>query len=294
MSGRPLEKDTCRDAVLPALMQAGWAENQIRPEFPVAAQRVISSGGSERDLGQGRVDYVLEIVPGLPVAVVEAKRAYRSASEGLQQAVRYAQQLDVPTAYAANGRDIIERDLLAGTERIVDSFMTPPEAWSRYAAQHGLDEDGGRLLRQGLNRRRRTAAGDVVQPRWYQTVAVHRVLAAMARGERRVLLLMATGSGKTFTAMQVVHKLRAHARVVQPEHNYRVLYLADRDALVEQPKRKDFSVAFRRGSSLAGLGRCQPVAGDLLRDLPGARGRERRGGAVPGLPAGLLRRRHRR
>ena len=240
----PLEKDTCRDVVLPALARAGWAEEQIRPEFPVTAGRVMSSGGVERDLGDGRVDYVLEIVPGLPVAVVEAKRAYRAASDGLQQAVRYAEQLDMPVAYATNGREIIERDLLAGTERLVDSYMTPPEIWDRYAVAHGLDEGGRSLLRQGFNRQRRTASGDVVSPRWYQSVAIHRVLAAMARGERRVLLLMATGTGKTFTAMQIVHKLRAYVRLTEPDRNYRVLYLADRDALIEQPKRKDFSVAF--------------------------------------------------
>lgn len=207
----------------------------------------MSSGGVQRELGDGRVDYVLEVVPGLPVAVVEAKRAYRKASDGLQQAVRYAQQLDVPIAYASNGKQIIERDMVAGTERDVDSFMTPVEVWGRYTEARGLERDEAALLLEHFNRKKRSAAGDVIQPRWYQTVAVHRVLTAMARGRRRILLLMATGTGKTFTAMQIVHKLRAHASVVNPDRNYRVLYLADREALIEQPKRKDFSVAFGDG-----------------------------------------------
>lgn len=153
----------------------------------------------------------------------------------------------MPIAYSSNGRTIIERDLEAGTEREVDSFVTPVEAWSRYVEHHDLDAEGAEVLLERFNRSKRSAAGDVIEPRWYQRVAVHRVLAAMARGERRILVLMATGTGKTFTAMQMVHKLRAYARLIAPERNHRVLYLADREALVEQPKRKDFTVAFGEG-----------------------------------------------
>ncbi len=247
MVSGPLEKDTCRDVILPALSCVGWTSPMIVTEYPVKARRTMSTGGVERDLPDGRVDYVLEIQPGLPVAVVEAKRTQREATDGVQQSVRYADQLDVPIAYASNGRKIIERDLIAGTEREVDSFMTPAEAWSRYVDHHGLDDEGAELLLPLFNREKRSASGDVVEPRWYQRVAVHRVLAAMARSERRVLVLMATGTGKTFTAMQIVHKLRAHAALANPERNHRVLYLADREALVEQPKRKDFSTAFGDG-----------------------------------------------
>ncbi|WP_159901331.1 DEAD/DEAH box helicase family protein [Ornithinibacter aureus] len=178
------------------------------------------------------------------MAVVEAKRAHRSAADGVQQAIRYAEQLDVPLAYASNGSEVIERDMVLGVERVISTFPTPPEMWARYAEQHGLDDETGALLRQGFNRNKRMASGEVMQPRWYQSTAVHGALAAMARGERRLLLLMATGTGKTFTAMQIVHKLRAHAKVVTPERNYRVLYLADRDALLKQPMGKDFSPAF--------------------------------------------------
>jgi integrase len=112
---------------------------------------------------------------------------------------------------------------------------------------HGLDTERALLLAGGYNRRKRLASGDVQEPRWYQAVAIRRTLAAMARGESRVLLLMATGTRKTFIAMQIVHMLREHARRVTPDRNYRVLYLADREELIDAPKRKDFSTAFGEG-----------------------------------------------
>lgn len=243
MSQGPLESETCRDLVVPALHASGWDQQDIREQYPVKATRSLRLGRARRDLGDGFVDYVLE-VDQVPVAVVEAKRAYRSAADGVQQAIRYAQQLDVPLAYATNGVEIIERDMVSGHERRVDGFATPAEAWSRFGRLHDLDAVGQDLHARGFNREQRLASGDVQEPRWYQAVAIRRVLTAMARGERRVLLLMATGTGKTFTAMQIVHMVREHARAVAPERNYRVLYLADRDVLVADPMRKDFSRAF--------------------------------------------------
>lgn len=246
MSRGPLEKDTCRDVIVPEVLAAGWNDDQIQEQVAVRTERVMSLGGVERALGDGFVDYVLE-VDETPVAVIEAKRAYRSAAEGLQQAIRYAQQLDVPLAYSTNGREAIERNLTTGVERKVETVAGPVEGWHLYRAHHGLDEAGGHLLARGFNRQRRNAKGDVIRPRWYQAVAIRRVLAAMARGERRILLLMATGTGKTFTAMQIVHMLRDHAEVASPDRNHRVLYLADRDELVDAPQRKDFAIAFGPG-----------------------------------------------
>ena len=244
MSGGPTEDETCRDVVLPALAASGWRPGQIRPQYPLVASRVVSLGGASRELGAGRVDYVLEIVPGLPIATVEAKRSFRRATDGLQQSVRYAQQLDVPTALATNGTDVVERDLGTGRERELASYPTPVEAWTRYVDHHGLSDEAQEGLRQPLNRRRRTAALEVMTPRWYQTVAIHRVLRALLAGESRLLLLMATGTGKTFTAMQLVSKLRSYWAEADPRGNHRVLYLADRDALLKQPMGKDFIPAF--------------------------------------------------
>lgn len=216
----------------------------ILPEYPVAAGRALGVGGVARVLGDGRVDYVLEAVPGVPTAAVEAKREYASPGHGLQQAVRYAQQLDVPLAYASNGRGIVERNLTTGRECAVDAFAAPAEAWAAYCEHHGLEQNGAALVGQPFDRSRTTAAGDVITPRWYQTVAVHRVLTAIAAGRRRLLLLMATGTGKTFTAMQLVSKLYSYERRKHPERNYRVLYLADLDVLLRQPMEMDFKPAF--------------------------------------------------
>ena len=240
----PQERDTCRDFVVPALEASGWQSEQVVEQFPVAAQRVATLGGVTRELGSGFVDYVLEAAPGLMTAVVEAKREYRDATDGLQQALRYAQQLDVPLAYATNGVEIIEHNLRTGGERRVSEFAAPAVAWDEYQQLHGLQAADAALVRQPLNRGRRNAAGEVITPRYYQAVAINRALAAIARGDRRVLLLMATGTGKTFTAMQIVAKLRAYEAAVRPQRNYRVLYLADRDQLLSQPMRKDFTPAF--------------------------------------------------
>jgi len=243
----PRERDTCRDIIVPLLRASGWAEAHVVEQYPVQAQRLISLEGVTRDLGAGLVDYVLEATAGTPTAVVEAKREYRSATDGLQQALRYAQQLDVPLAYASNGREIIEHNMGTGAERHVEAFAAPAVAWSEYLALHELDDGGAALISERFNRRRTTVTGDVLTPRHYQVVAINRVLAAIARGQRRVLLLMATGTGKTFTAMQVVAKLRAHEATIRPDRNYRILYLADRDQLLRQPMLKDFTPAFGAG-----------------------------------------------
>jgi len=242
--GGPLEYDTIEESILPTVRASGWTDDQIVREYPLKAQLVMSLGGISRSIGDGFADIVLEATPGTPVAVIEAKRKYRTATDAIQQAIRYAQQLDVPLAYGANGQEIIERNLRTGAERQVDHVAAPPLAWSEYCAAQGLDEGGAQLVGEPFNRQRRTVAGDVVTPRYYQVIAINRVLTAIAQGKRRVLLLMATGTGKTFTAMQIVAKLRAYEQVVHPDRNFRVLYLADRDQLLTQPMQKDFGPAF--------------------------------------------------
>ena len=249
----PTEDETCRDVVLPALAASGWEPEQIRARYPLVASRVVSLGGVSRELGDGRADYVLEIVPGLPVASLEAKRSLRAAADGLQQSVRYAQQLDVPTASATNGSGIVERDLSTGRESDLPAYPTPVEAWARYVDHHGLADDAQDGLRQPFNRERRTAALEVMTPRWYQTVAIHRALRAMLAGEDRLLLLMATGTGKTFTAMWA----RTSSRPSAPT----------------------------RSSACA----APSGWGVTSRDVPGPQRRRRRRPALPRLPGRLLR-----
>lgn len=240
----PQERDTIRDLVLPALSAAGWQSDQIVREYHLRAGRTVSLGGASRQIGDGFADLVLEATPGTPVAVIEAKRQYRTAGEAIQQAIRYAAQLDAPLAYGSNGATIIERNMRTGRERTVEAFPPPAAAWSEYQKTHGIDSAAADLVSQPFNRNRRTVSGEVIEPRAYQVVAINRALAAIARGEKRALLLMATGTGKTFTAMQIVAKLRSYASKAHPDRNYRVLYLADRDVLLDQPMRKDFRPAF--------------------------------------------------
>lgn len=258
----PLERDTIRDHVLPLLDAAGWGQDQVLREYYIRARRTIGSGGVFRNAGRGFADLVLEATPGTPVAVVEAKREYKTAEDAIQQAIKYAEKLDAPLAYGTNGTRIIERNMRTGAERDVESFQPPAAAWAEYLAANGLDAFGAQLISLPFNRARTNVEGDVIEPRPYQVKAINRTLAAIARGERRSLLLMATGTGKTFTAMQIVSKLRAYHHATAAEGNYRVLYLADRDVLLDQPMRKDFRPAFGSEPLLRVLGQT-----DLSREI---------------------------
>jgi len=240
----PLELTSIGDEVLPKIKDAGWSDDQIEREYTVNARNITTPSGLTRSHKDGFIDIVLSAHPGTPTAAVEAKRRYRTAESAIQQAIRYAEQLDVPLAYGTNGGRIIERNLHRGTEREAAGYHSPAEAWGEYCAYHGLNDDGAASVGEPPSRARQTVSGAVVEPRYYQTVAINRVLAAIASGQQRVLLLMATGTGKTFTAMQIVHKLRERAKVTDPDKNYRVLYLADRDQLLTQPMRKDFIPPF--------------------------------------------------
>jgi type I restriction enzyme R subunit len=243
MSWGPLESATCAEFVLPRLSQAGWTDQQIVPEYHVKRGRALRGDRARRDVSGGRADYVLELVPGLPVAVVEAKRANASAGDGIGQAVEYAAALDLPLAYATNGREIILRDLAAGAEEQVDTFMTPVEVWERYRDSKSLSDAAADALQGLFDRSLLDASGNVKVPRYYQRVAIHRALQAVLSGQQRALLLMATGTGKTFTALQLVAKLRSYWARADPTTNHRILYLADRDWLVRQPHGQ-FSQAF--------------------------------------------------
>jgi type I restriction enzyme R subunit len=231
----PLERDTCAQFVLPRLHEAGWTHQQIVPEFQIKQWRSLRGEHAQRDVRRGRADYVLELVPGLPVAVVEAKRQHSQAGDGVGQAVEYARALDLPTAYATNGHEIVLRDLAAGTEASVDTFMTPVEAWDRFRDSKGLPDAAADALQGAFDRSLLDVSGRVKEPRYYQRVAIHRALHAILSGRDRALLLMATGTGKTFTALQLVAKLRTYWARTDPTANHRVLYLADRDWLVRQP-----------------------------------------------------------
>jgi type I restriction enzyme R subunit len=240
----PLEQDTCREYVLPRLRAAGWSDAQIQEQFPITDGRIIAVGKKHRRGDALRADYVLEYRPGMPVAVVEAKREYARPGKGLQQAKNYAQLLDLPFAYSTNGHGIVEDDHDTGLEsdRLV-AFPSPEELWSRYRAWKGIVEDAaaaGVLL--PFNRALRNADGSVKEPRYYQRTAINRSVAAILGGDKRLLLTMATGTGKTFASMQIVWKLSRSGW--RPGRNPRILYLADRKILIDQPINNDFAPAF--------------------------------------------------
>jgi type I restriction enzyme, R subunit len=247
MSPGPLESDTCRDYVLPRLEDAGWQRGQILDQFPVTDGRLIKKQGRRPHRGEALwADYMLEYRPGVAIAVVEAKREYRKAGDGIQQAKNYAQMLDIPFAYSSNGKGVLEDDRDTGLEKEITTFPSPGELWKRYLAWKGIVDDSvatGLLL--PFNRAVRTPDGKVKEPRYYQRVAIQRAIETIRRGDKRLLLTLATGTGKTFVSLQIVWKLWTSDWI--KSHKPRVLYLADRRILIDQPITREYQPAFGDG-----------------------------------------------
>ena len=239
------ESETCREYVLPGLKESGWLKDQIQPEYPITAGRVIFRGRRPAREDQLRADYALEVSPGFPIAVVEAKREHAMPSDGLQQAKEYAELLDLPVALATNGHGIAEFDFHTGLERTLDHFPRPDEVWERFRSWKGIADDAvAEVLKEPFNRALHNTDGSAKEPRYYQRIAIHEAVAKILSGRKRLLLTMATGSGKTFTAMQIVWKIWRFWETRGESGTRRVLYLADRDALIEQPLQKDFKPVF--------------------------------------------------
>jgi type I restriction enzyme R subunit len=230
----PTEADTCRQWVVPKLQAAGWDDEP----HAIAEQRSITDGRIV-PVGQGftrrppkRVDYLLRYTRDFPLAVVEAKAAYRSAADGLQQAKQYAEMLGLTFAYATNGLDIIEFDYSTGLETLRTGYPTPDELWRRYREASGLHDPHAaeRLL---------TPANHTVGTgeRYYQQIAINRTVETILKGQQRLLLTMATGTGKTVVAFHLCWKLwSARWNRTGAYRRPKILYLADRNILVDQPK----------------------------------------------------------
>jgi type I restriction enzyme, R subunit len=245
----PLEKDTCRDYVVPRLEAAGWKDRFVE-QYRVTDGKIVPiprRAKRRRDHKRAeplRADYVLEFEPNLPVAVVEAKRERKLPGDGLQQAKRYAEMLGVPLAYSTNGTGIVEHDYDTGLERNVSAFPSPDEMWRRYQTWKGLtDEIAKEALLLPFNRDLRLPDGRVKEPRYYQRAAINAALeAVLNNGRDRVLLTLATGTGKTFVALQIVWKLWQSQW--REGRKPRILYLADRNILVDQPISREFKPVF--------------------------------------------------
>jgi type I restriction enzyme R subunit len=232
------EADTCRTYVLPKLSATGWETepHSITEQKTFTDGRIVVAGTKTRREKQKRADYLLRYTRDFTIAVIEAKADYRAPGDGLQQAKDYAQVLGVAFAYSTNGTRIIEFDFLTGKERKLDIFPTPDELWARLKAGRNMaDQTACRLLTPAYHQ--------PTQPlRYYQEVAVNRAVEAILSGRRRVLLTMATGTGKTKVAFQICWKLwNAKWNRTGRPGKPRILYLADRNILVDDPKSKDFA-----------------------------------------------------
>jgi len=225
------ESDTRMKLIDPAIQRA-WDMKQIRTEYYFTDGEIIVRGQMTMRGKPKKADYMLSYTTGLPLAIVEAKDTSHSAGFGLQQAMGYAEALDIPFAYSSNGKGFVEHDFFTGKERNLgmDEFPTPAELWGRYKAGKGISTD--HAVGTITTPYHYEHGGNV--PRYYQRIAINRTIEAIAKGKNRVLLVMATGTGKTYTAFQIVHRLR-NAGVVR-----KVLYLADRNILIDQTKDGDF------------------------------------------------------
>ena len=232
------EADTCRNYVVPKLQAAGWDDrpHAINEQRTITDGRVIFVGGKARRGKQKRADYLLRYRPDFPIAIVEAKARYKHAAEGLQQAMEYAEILGLRFAYATNGAGIVEFDFTTGIERKLSEFPTPASLWARLRRVDGPDDDGiaERLLTPGFP--------DPAKPlRYYQEIAVNRAVQAVLQGRRRTLLTLCTGAGKTMVAFQICWKLwQARWNARGDSRRPKILFLADRNFLIDEPMAKDF------------------------------------------------------
>jgi type I restriction enzyme R subunit len=232
------EADTCRKYVLPKLIDAGWDNepHSFTEQKSFTDGRIIVTGNKTRRRPQKRADYLLRHTRDFMIAVIEAKAAFKNAGDGLQQAKEYAEILGLKFAYSTNGHGIIEFDYLEGKERELKSFPTPDELWKRLRAVQGLnDEVTKRLLTPSYYQTDKTL-------RYYQEIAINRTVQAILQNKRRILLTMATGTGKTLVAFQICWKLwNARWNRTGEYRRPKILYLADRNILVDDPKDKDFA-----------------------------------------------------
>lgn len=197
------EADTCRKYVVPKLQAAGWEEppRSITKQRTFTDGRIVVAGSKARRGPQKRADYLLQYTRDFTIAVVEAKADYKTPGTGMQQAKDYAEILGLKFAYSTTGEGILEFDYLAGLERELDSFPRPEELWERLRGGQELDEEAAeRLLTPSHHLSGKS-------PRYYQEIAINRVVQAVLQGKRRVLLTMATGTGKTLVAFQICWKL---------------------------------------------------------------------------------------
>lgn len=237
------ERDICTKLITPAILQAGWSQSQFREEVKLTDGRVIVRGklaarvrNPEVKGGPKRADYVLYAHPNLPIAVVEAKRNTYSVGHGMQQALSYAEMLDAPFAFSTNGDGFLLHDLTGQTqpterELAMSEFPCLDDLWPLYQQWRGINKPKiVQLVEQPYY-----SDGSGKKPHYYQRVAINRTIEAIAKGQDRILLVMASGTGKTYTAFQIIWRLW------KAKKKKRILFLADRNILIDQTIQQDFS-----------------------------------------------------
>ena len=229
------EEDIKFHYITPAIT-AKWDSQHITLETKITDGRINLKGNIVAREKPKRADYVLYLSANNPIAIVEAKDNNHTVSHGLQQAMTYAQMLDVPFAFSSNGDGFAEHDFLTGKERTfgLDEFPTEKELVERYKA--GANDGAGLTdVQEKLIAQPYYSSQNTYPPRYYQRIAINRTLDAIARGQNRLLLVMATGTGKTYTAFQIVYRL------LKSGLKKKILYLADRNNLVDQSIQQDFA-----------------------------------------------------
>jgi type I restriction enzyme R subunit len=230
------ERDICTKYITPAVINAGWdLHNQIREEVSFTKGRIIVRGKLHSRGEQKRADYILYYKSNIPIAVIEAKDNSHSVGSGMQQALNYAETLEVPFVFSSNGDGFLFHDRTgqaAITEQALalEAFPSPAELWQRYCQWKGIETSAARHTVEMPY----YDDGTVRAPRYYQANAINKTVEAVAKGQQRILLVMATGTGKTYTAFQIIWRLWKSGT------KKRILFLADRNILVDQTKNNDF------------------------------------------------------
>lgn len=229
------ERDICTKFITPAIESAGWdIATQIREEFPLTKGRIIVRGKLHTRAQHKRADYVLFYKPNMPIAVIEAKDATHTVGDGMQQGLGYAEMLQVPFVFSSNGEGFLFHNKIA-TDGIIEreiglhEFPSAETLWQLWATHLGLNNTQSDLVTQDYY-----SDGSNKSPRYYQLLAINKTIEAIAQGQNRILLVMATGTGKTYTAFQIIWRLW------KSKAKKRILFLADRNILVDQTMTNDF------------------------------------------------------
>ncbi len=229
------ERDICSKYITPAITSAGWdLHTQFLEEVRLTAGRIIVRGTMHTRAECSRADYVLYHQPNVPIGIIEAKDNNHSVGHGMQQALRYAEMLDLPFAFSSNGDAFLFHDRTGQSVPVespvaLNAFPAPADLWTRFCAWKNITPDVEAAIEVPYY-----DDGSGKSPRYYQVTAINRTVEEVARGRNRLLLVMATGTGKTYTAFQIIWRLWKSKR------KKRILFLADRNILVDQTKNNDF------------------------------------------------------